>query len=191
MPQRPAMIMALMLTLPPSAGASFADDCRLLSLATQLEKASSRAELDTAVREALKQRSDFTSRLIYILGSEAPSDVKIRACAILGYYREERAIQALVKLVALEAPIPTEIDKIPLWLRYPCMEALAGIGKPAEAELVRLLMSTEREDLRGALLGKLIFIERERTADILREALNGARREEAARLEEALASLKQ
>lgn len=152
----------------------------------RLAAATSVSEMDRISDEAVKQRRILLEGLVRLLQSSAQQEQKARVCYILGQFRAEGAINALSESFFVTTGPAHDIERIPRFGSYPCIEALGYIGKPAEAKILELLKSTEDSSLRRDLLSALIYIERHHTPALLREELNSAKDAEAARLRDAL-----
>jgi hypothetical protein len=162
---------------------------KLGGLPARLMSAKSVAEMDQIADEALGQKAAFEGGLINLLTSDSRRDQKIRACYLLGYFRAVSAVNVLGANFTLTTGPRHDIDKIPRFGPYPCLEALAYIGKPAEGKLVELLKSTADKVLRHNILDSIIYIEKRHAPAVLRDELGQAKTVEAERLREALREL--
>jgi HEAT repeat protein len=156
----------------------------------RLEAARTIAEMDDLTNAAVEQQIQFTSVLAGILRSSASADLKARACFLLGFYREGRAINELISNIALEVDVADEQSKIRKWGRFPCAEALGYIGQSAQRKLMRVLTSSEEKIARQQALGALTFIHRKDIVEFLQSSLEGLQDEEARRLQEAIVETK-
>jgi hypothetical protein len=162
----------------------------LPTLADKLEQAKSVEEMDRLARSAAEQRDLFVGRLIVLLRTSNLVDAKVRACYLLGEFKAERAVFEVIKNIGLTVE-RGDTDKIPLWSRHPCVDALSHIGKPAERVLIRFIASNEKKDLQALALDALVYINGfKRTPSILEDALQDASGLEATRLRQALEELK-
>jgi hypothetical protein len=159
-------------------------------LAEHLATAKTPAEMDDLTNAAVEQRIELMGQLAGLLRSSASSELKTRACFLLGFYRAERAIDELVDNIDLEVDVTGEQSKIRQWGRFPCAEALAYIGAPAQEKLVRLLASSDEKVARQQALEALTFIHKKDVVTVLQEALGRLQGEEARRVREAIGEIK-
>ena len=171
-------------------GASTCVDCNdreLVDAIARLEVAQTPVEFDAITEAAELERIAFINRLGRLLEMSTSNDKKIRLCYLLGFYRGEGEVGQLMLNAGVRAPRgPDEFGKIPRWREFPCIEALAAIGRPAEGKLVQLVASHASADVRDAALKAMFWIKGACAADVLRKALEEADEPEAQRLREAV-----
>jgi HEAT repeat protein len=160
------------------------------ALVDRLAAAKSPSEMDELTREAVQQRIQLTEKLADLLRSSTSPELKARICFLLGAYRAERTVNELIQNIDLDTGIHGEKSKIPLWGRFPCMEALVYIGRPAREKLVHLLATREEKTVRQQALEALISIEGRNAIGLLQESLEHSQGEEARRVRGALEDIK-
>jgi hypothetical protein len=162
----------------------------LPTLANRLEQARSAEEMDRLARSAAEQRDLFAGRLIMLLRTSNSIDLKVRACYLVGEFRAERAVNEVIKNIGLTVE-RGDTDRIPLWSRHPCVDALAYIGKPAERTLLQFIAGNDKKELQALALEALVYINGfKHTPSILEDALQGASSLEGTRLRQALEELR-
>jgi hypothetical protein len=112
------------------------------------------------------QDRDFRSAF---LREAKTREAKIRACFLIGEIRNPRATNVLIENILVTADVPTHYTRIPLWGPYPCQDALAKIGKPAEWRLIQLLSGTESNEMKAGALKVIQHIEGWRGAVLVLE----------------------
>src|ERR1700681_2514050 len=158
----------------------------LVALVEALQSAKEPKEMDGFVDALVQQRLDVQDSLTSSLYRQLPAELKARICYLLGYYKAEMAISALIRNIEFTIAV-TDEDRSARWRSHPCAEALAYIGKPAERNLISSIMDSEKEQVRELALEALVGIEGQFGAiDLLERAKIGAEKEQTARLEKAL-----
>jgi hypothetical protein len=156
-----------------------------------LRGAGSEAEMDRAVGQFAEAHSALVHEVGGLLTETKTPGLKVRACFVLGMTRSPQAVGYLIENIAVQADVPERYTSLPLWGRYPCQEALARIGKPAERSLFAVLSRSGDVELRASILKVLELIEGRRGAVlVLEEALERAEGDERKSLEAALESAK-
>jgi hypothetical protein len=105
--------------------------------------------------KADEQRKELAKLLINHVDTNPSRNVQAAAMYIMGRHRLVETVPALIKHIDFETgerPVPSAE---PLWERYPAMEALIVIGRPAVLAAVDLL-ATEDGDLRRTLAVKVV-----------------------------------
>jgi hypothetical protein len=161
-------------------------DQALDSVAKGLENAGSTDVMDTVWRAADKYRRTFGGQVNTLLRNNQLREVKVRACYLLGSFRDVEATDELAKNIDLEAGG----GDVARWGRYPCGEALYTIGKHAEPALLFLLAETESETKRELAL-QILMTRRGKCGaeELIRERLNGISEQHHLRLQKALREL--
>jgi len=90
-----------------------------------------------------RERSDIQGDLIHQLANSTSKDMKFAAAFLLGMYRMEQSVRELSKFITLESHHSIDWKREPLWDRYPVVEALIRIGKPAIPEMIRNIETSE------------------------------------------------
>lgn len=109
--------------------------------------------------ELSKERSDVQSNLIYQLDNSRSKEVKFAAAFLLGFYRMEKSVYHLSRHITLENERVIASSKLPLWDRYPVVEALIRIGKPAVPEMLRTIETSEEEKVRDFSARVIRYVE--------------------------------
>jgi hypothetical protein len=182
-----AFPLALLLAVG-SAAQPVAPGAELRALGDKLTRASSIAEMDSIARSIARTRQDFIEQMVEVLRSSKSNEEKIRACYLLGEFRAETAVDEVTKHIDLTAGEPGDSNKIHLWSRHPCLDALAYIGKPSERSLINLISGSEKKEIQDLAVQGLIYIAGGKcAASLLDEAIDSAANEtEKARIRAAL-----
>jgi len=109
--------------------------------------------------ELSKERSDIQSNLIYQLDNSRSKEVKFAAAFLLGFYRMEKSVYHLSRHITLENERVISSSRLPLWDRYPVVEALIRIGKPAVPEMLRTIETSEEEKVRDFSARVIRYVE--------------------------------
>ncbi len=104
-----------------------------------LQNAKTLSEMDSVSIRIAQNRLDLIRTSIGILRSNASKDKMIRACFLLGEYRATEAITDLSNRIALEDKIKEKLKELPLWGKYPALEALIKIGFSAIPQMIQIL----------------------------------------------------
>lgn len=156
-----------------------------------LREAQSAQEMDELTNSLVGRQYAFWYSLADILRSSAPPEKKARVCFLLGEFGAYRTLSWMIENISLKVENRGELEKIPLWRQYPCQEAIARIGKPAERALIQLLVDTDKDDVQELVVQAFIYIEGRDGAEFtLRRAIIEAPQGKAEKLEKALERLK-
>ena len=123
-----------------------------------------------------EQRNELLGILLRHLGTSPSENVQAAAIYLIGRHRLSDGVRELLRHIDFE-PAGGEPRRghLPLWERYPAMEALIHIGKPSVPAALDLL-ATETDDLRRELAVKVIrYVE---GAEVARFVLERAQRAE-------------
>jgi len=173
------IIVAATLALPPNRCA--AGD--LGSVAADLRRAKTEAELDAVANGVSKERAAMVTRLGGLLKNGAAKALKVRACFLLGQFHGTEALDQLVDNIDLEAESP----RPSAWGKYPCEEAVAKLGVGIQPSLLERLAKTEAAAPREQLVRVLVSLHGAPEAtEVLRQAMVEQGGERAARLAAAL-----
>jgi hypothetical protein len=153
--------------------------------------------LDDAARFRLiskvdADRNTLLGILLKHLGGAESVHVRAAAAYMIGRHRLSEGVPALMRQIDLEAPPSGEIGREPLWEKYPAMEALIHIGRPAVPPALELL-ATDGSRLRRSLALRVVrYAEGADVAEfILQRAIaREADPERRGRLDSALAELR-
>ena len=174
-----SLIVAATLALPPSRCA--AGD--LGSVAADLRRAKTEAELDAVANGVSKERATMVARLGGLLKSGAAKALKVRVCFLLGQFHGTEALDQLVDNIDLEAESP----RPSAWGKYPCEEAVAKLGVGIQPSLLERLAKTDAAAPREQLVRVLVSLDGAPEAtEVLRQAMVEQGGERAARLAAAL-----
>jgi hypothetical protein len=119
------------------------------------------------VEQLIKERIHMERNLIRQLDNSKTKQAKFAVAFLLGYYRMEKSVPHLSKLITLEAQ-GTKQKRENLWDRYPVVEALIRIGNPAIPEMIRNIETSEDNKVRelsarviryveGAEIGRIVI----------------------------------
>lgn len=109
--------------------------------------------------ELSKERSDIQGNLIHQLGASDSKEMKSAAAFLLGMYRMDQSVYHLSKFITLENEHIVPNTKEPLWDRYPVVEALIRIGKPAVPEMLRNIRTSDDEKTRELSARVIRYVE--------------------------------
>ena len=112
----------------------------------------SRMELLSQVDE---QRQELLLILLKYLDTSCSVNVQAAAIYLMGRHRLSEGIEELIRRIDFDAGENLLLSALPLWDRYPAMEALINIGQPAVPAAVELL-AKDMNDLRRDLAVKVI-----------------------------------
>lgn len=99
------------------------------------------------IGEAVKERQDTEKSLIsYLSSPESPFEIKVLSAYLIGEYRMSAAAKHLADNITLEWDGSIKVKREVPWGRYPVVDALAKVGKPALPEVLRLIQ--ENSDMR-------------------------------------------
>jgi len=120
------------------------------------------------LEELTKARHNRQEGLIRLLESDVPNEIKCDIAYLLGLDRMEQSVEKLSNVITLEKD-QSELDKrLPLYGRYPAVQALIRIGNPAVRRMVANIESSDSEKTRelsalvvrqieGAEIGKIVL----------------------------------
>jgi hypothetical protein len=112
----------------------------------------SRMELLSQVDQ---QRQELLLILLKHLDTSSSVNVKAAAIYLMGRHRLSDSVDELIRRIDFDAGENLSLRALPLWERYPAMEALIHIGQPAVSAAVELL-ANDMNDLRRDLAVKVI-----------------------------------
>jgi HEAT repeat protein len=115
------------------------------------------------LNQLTKERLDIQGNLIQLLKNSRSKDVKFAAAFLIGLYRMERSVYSLSRYITLESESEYEYtdssNKLPLWDRYPIVQALIRIGKPAVPEMIRNIQTSDDEKVRQLSARVIRYVE--------------------------------
>ncbi|OGP79421.1 MAG: hypothetical protein A2V86_01765 [Deltaproteobacteria bacterium RBG_16_49_23] len=112
----------------------------------------SRMELLSQVDQ---QRQELLLILLKHLDTSSSINVKAATIYLMGRHRLSEGIEELIRRIDFDAGENLLLSALPLWDRYPAMEALINIGQPAVSAAIELL-ATDMNDLRRDLAVKVV-----------------------------------
>jgi hypothetical protein len=116
--------------------------------------AASEKEGDEAAAKILESYGKVTGALIdQMTDPKSSANAKTLAAYLLGELRASRAVPTLADNIDLKAPRIDPKTSIGRWGEYPAQEALQKIGKPAAAEVLRRLLTEDKELRRKLMVG--------------------------------------
>lgn len=126
----------------------------LMDLIKQLDELDrhSRMRLISRVDE---QRHELLGILLKQLGTSTSKNVQAAVIYFIGRHRLSEGVQDLIQWIDFDAGHSKKIRPLPLWDKYPAMEALINIGRPAVPKAIELL-ATDTVDIRRDLAVKVI-----------------------------------
>ncbi len=102
-----------------------------------------------------EQRNELLGVLLKHLGTSSSKDVQAAAIYLIGRHRLSEGVSDLIRRIDLDTGERGLAKSLPLWDRYPAMEALITIGRPSVLPAVEVL-ATETNDLRRDLAVKVV-----------------------------------
>ncbi len=102
-----------------------------------------------------EQRNELLGVLLKHLGTSSSINVQAAAIYLIGRHRLSDGVGELIKRIDFDTGGQPKRGARPLWERYPAMEALITIGRPAVRVTVELL-ATDTNDLRRNLAVKVV-----------------------------------
>jgi hypothetical protein len=157
----------------------------------ELREAQTEAATDQVVANFNQSRVDLINDLVTLLREAPSAEKKGRVCFLLGEVDNGRSIRPLIENLLVKVSAAEEDTRIPLWRTYPCQEALARMGKPAEFQLIEILSGSESEQMKAGALN--VFREIEGwpgTVFVLEQAMGRAGLEQREQLGKALEKAK-
>jgi hypothetical protein len=112
----------------------------------------SRMELLSQVDQ---QRQELLLLLLKHLDTSSSINVKAAGIYLMGRHRLSDGVEELIRRIDFDAGENLLFGALPLWDRYPAMEALIHIGQPAVPAAVELL-AADMNDLRRDLAVKVV-----------------------------------
>lgn len=100
------------------------------------------------INNLCKERLALKSALIRQLDSANTNDGKFAAAFLLGYYRMEQSVRSLSNYITLENVQRALHEKQPLWGRWPIVEALIRIGRPAIPTMIENIETGDDQKVR-------------------------------------------
>ena len=102
-----------------------------------------------------EQRNELLRVLTQFIDTSKSPNVRAAAIYLIGRHRLSSGVNILMDNLDFTIPTQTLAEPEPLWERYPAMEALITIGRPAVRATVELL-ATDTNDLRRNLAVKVV-----------------------------------
>ena len=102
-----------------------------------------------------EQRSELLGVLLKHLGTSSSVNVQAGAIYLIGRHRLSEGVGELIRRIDFDTGERLKIGPLPLWDRYPAMEALITIGWQSVPAVIELL-TTEENNLRRDLAVKVI-----------------------------------
>lgn len=94
-----------------------------------------------------KARSDLQLRLIKELNAATENDKKFAFVYLMGLYRLERTVPELTKIIDLKSKPRINDAEFPYWDKYPVVEALVKIGRPAVPAMLENIKAGKGEKI--------------------------------------------
>jgi len=88
------------------------------------------------------ERAELQTQLILQLASPKSKEHQIVVVYLLGLYRMDGAVRDLAKVITLETEL-RKIRRLPLWGRYPAVDALAKIGMRSIPPVIECIEMSE------------------------------------------------
>lgn len=124
----------------------------------------SRMKLISQVDE---QRAELLGVLLKHLGTSTDKKVQAAAIYLIGRHRLSEGSGELIRRIDFDSGGEPKLSALPLWERYPAMEALITIGKPSVPAAIELL-ATDGNDLRRNLAVKVVrYVEGPEVAELI------------------------
>ncbi|MFN2199614.1 MAG: HEAT repeat domain-containing protein [Caldilineaceae bacterium] len=164
---------------------------QVIDLMKQIETLAQREQF-VLLSKVDEERRQLLGVLMQYLGSSPSRDVRAAAAYLIGRHRLSEGAPALVESIGLDARYPPMKGPEPLWERYPAMEALINIGKPAVRPCIGLL-ATEDDHVRRYLAIKVVrYVEGPQISEFVLKQAQAIEGDSAkrARLEDALVQLR-
>jgi HEAT repeat protein len=153
----------------------------------ELRNATSEAAMDQVIADFNQSRVNLINDLVRLLREAPSAEKKGRVCFVLGEVDNGRSVRPLIENLLVEVSVDEASTRRPLWGKFPCQDALAKMGKPAEFQLIDILSNSESESVRAGAFDVLRKIEGWRgTIFVLEQAVDGAEIGQRGRLEKAL-----
>ena len=127
---------------------------QIMEVMKQLDSLDERSRMKL-LSQVDEQRNELLGILLRHLGTSPSRNVQAAAIYLIGRHRLIDGISDLIQHIDLDPGAQQKIGPLPLWERYPAMEALITIGKPSVPAAVKLL-ATDPNDLRRSLAVKVV-----------------------------------
>ena len=105
-------------------------------------------EMEGPLLSLQKERDAFQKRILDALVEQNPKPVRIAAIYMAGLYRMENTAAKLTEMIDFIDENRIGADALPLWSKYPAVEALRRIGMPAVPPVVRKLATSDNDNVR-------------------------------------------
>jgi HEAT repeat protein len=165
------------------------DPPQVWSAVDALSKGQTATDHLAALESFRANRSTSVAQLLLLLeNAKKPRSTRLTAAKMLGILRASEAVEALVASMTLT---PELIDDRSVYGLYPCVKALAEIGKPSTPKMLANLRTSSDPTVRKLSLKVLVDVEGRETASFLLKRLLAGEEEtqNRERLESVLASL--
>lgn len=129
-------------------------DQEVMDLMRKLDTLDDRSRMKL-ISQVDEQRNELLGVLLRQLGTSQSKNVQAAAIYMIGRHRLSGGVRDLIQRIDFEAAWQSPTKSLPLWERYPAMEALITIGLPSVPPAVELLAS-DTNDLRRELAVKVI-----------------------------------
>lgn len=111
------------------------------------------------IDELSRERGEIQRDLIRELRHTTSEEIKITAAFLLGIYRMEEAVRHLAEVITLESKQDELYKRLPLWSRYPVVEALIRIGKPSVRVMIQNIASSDDKKVRELSAKVIRYVE--------------------------------
>jgi hypothetical protein len=129
-------------------------DQQIMELMTKIDTLDERSRMKL-LSEVDVQRNHLLGSLLKHIGTNSSKHVQAAAIYLIGRQRLAEGVGELIRRIDFDVGEPETHYALPLWERYPAMEALITIGKPSVKPALELL-ATDANDLRRALAVKVV-----------------------------------
>lgn len=127
---------------------------QMMELMKKLDTLDERSRMEI-LSQVDEQRQELLLILLKYLDTSYSVNIQAAAIYLMGRYRLSEGIEELIQRIDFDAGENLLLSALPLWDRYPAMEALINIGQPAVPAAVELL-AKDMNDLRRDLAVKVI-----------------------------------
>lgn len=107
------------------------------------------------VSQVDEQRNELLGVLLKHLGTSESKNVQTAAIYLIGRHRLSDGVAQLIHCIDFDTGGQPQFSALPLWERYPAMEALIAIGWPSIPAAIELL-AMDTDDVRRDLAVKVI-----------------------------------
>ncbi len=111
------------------------------------------------LEELSKERSDIEGTLLTVMGNAETKEKKFAAIFLFGRYRMDGGIHDLLPLITLEDDTPRRKAREWFWDRYPVVEALIEIGRPAVRHVLENIAKSGDEKARRLSADVIFYVE--------------------------------